>query len=66
MVSVSPQLHYWQQQAFRVIVQLIAQGKKWQLQISSRPWICRERSSSKGSQLVKILRAKTQAESNFS
>lgn len=44
----------------------LPRGNKWQLQISNRPCICRERSSSKGSQLVKILRAKTQAESNFS
>lgn len=45
----------------------LPRGQKWQLHLSNRPCICRDGSSSKGSQLVKILRAKTtQVESNFS
>lgn len=46
----------------------LPRGKKWRLQISDSPCICSGGiSSSKGSQLVKIVRAKTtQLESNFS
>lgn len=51
---------------FHVMVQLIAQGKQVTTPEFPIDLMFAERSSSKGSQLVKILRAKTQAESSFS